>query len=73
LENVKPTNFPAVPERAKKDHNFTGKIGETWKTDCGEHTDSKGEPGERHHPRKSAELIKSQRARPPAQFACDAK
>ena len=70
---MEPPDFPAVPERAEENHDFSGEIGKTWETDCREYAKSERQPSERHHPRKAAELIKGQRGRSPAQFACDAK
>src|SRR5262249_267439 len=41
LENVKALDFPTLPERAKKDHDFPRKISEAREADCSKHAESK--------------------------------
>ena len=67
------SDFPAIPERAEKNHDFTGKIRKAWKTDCSEHAESKRKPSEGHDFGETAKLIKRQCARAPAQLACETK
>ena len=63
LENMKAIHRPAVLERAKKDHDFTGKVREAGKTDRSECAEAKSEPGEGHHSGKTAKFIENQGAR----------
>ena len=70
---MKAIHRPAVLERAKKDDDFAGKVREAGKADHSEYAEAKGKPRERHHSGKTAQFIEDQRARAPAQFACEGK
>src|SRR5437588_10470477 len=71
LEDVKMIQLPPVLERAKKDHDFPGKIRETRQTDRSEYAKTKSEAGKGHHFGKAAQFIKNQRAGALPQFSSE--
>src|SRR5207253_5580100 len=59
--------------RAKKDHDFAGKVREAGKTDRSKYAKSKGEPSEGHDLGETAEFVENQGVCSLAQFSSDRK
>src|SRR6059058_6526368 len=70
---MKVSHLPAVLERAKKNHDFPGKVRKTRQADRSKYAEAKREAGKGHHFAKPTQLIENQRARFFTQFSCQGK
>ena len=59
MKDMKASYLPAVSERAKEDHDFTGEIGKARKANRGERAETEGQSSEGHYFPKAAEFVES--------------
>src|SRR5713226_5281264 len=69
LKDVKAIHLPTVLERAKKNHDFPGKVCESRQADRCKYAEAKSETGKGHHFGEAAKFLKNQCAGALPQFS----